>query len=563
MSKRKRRHGKVAAAGATAPAGPAWPGRLWKLLTAHPIRVCSVLVLVASVRIVATYVVFNHTIDEPAHIACGLEWLQKHTYRLEPQHPPLARIAGAIGPYLDGARLPDGLSNYQAGAVALYSGGDYGRRLALSRLGILPFFWLASAFVFLWARRSGGNGLAILAVFLFTSLPAVLAHAGLATTDMAPTAFTIGAFYAALVFAERPGFRSGLLLGILSALAVLSKFSALAFVPVTVGAMAVVHLAVERPGFRALLSHIRRWVLPLAAAAVVAALMVWAAYRFSFGPVHLKAPNWASLRVPAPEFFRGIGDAQAHLDRGHPAYLLGQRSQTGWWYYYFVLLAVKTPVAFLLLLAIGMFVWLRRVPKLWPPVVFSAALLAFSAFNRINIGLRHLLPVYAGLSLLAAFGALECVRGRRKWAVATGAVLLAWTGLASVLAHPDYLAYMNEFTGDAPEQILADSDLDWGQDMNRLGRRLQEVGATQVSFAPFVLIDYAKHGLPPVTPSHPQYPAPGWNAVSITVWKTTRMGLYHKYPEVRLWPDLVRRQERIGKSMLLYYFPPASLPGGG
>jgi hypothetical protein len=50
--------------------------------------------------------------------------------------------------------------------------------------------------------------------------------------------------------------------------------------------------------------------------------------------------------------------------------------------------------------------------------------------------------------------------------------------------------------------------------------------------------------------------------VSITVWKVTRLGLYDEHPEVRLWPDLVRRQERIGKSMLLYYFPPASLPGG-
>ena len=62
------------------------------------------LVLVASIRIIATYTVLNHTYDEPAHIACGMEWLDKGVYRWEPQHPSLARVATALGPYLLGAR---------------------------------------------------------------------------------------------------------------------------------------------------------------------------------------------------------------------------------------------------------------------------------------------------------------------------------------------------------------------------------------------------------------------------------------------------------------------------
>ncbi len=62
------------------------------------------LILIATVRIVATYSVFSYTSDEPAHVASGVEWLANGAYTWEPQHPPLARVAAAVGPYLIGAR---------------------------------------------------------------------------------------------------------------------------------------------------------------------------------------------------------------------------------------------------------------------------------------------------------------------------------------------------------------------------------------------------------------------------------------------------------------------------
>src|SRR3984957_17158358 len=62
------------------------------------------LILLGTIRIVATYTVFSHTFDEPAHLACGMEWLDKGVYQWEPQHPPLERVAGALGPYLAGVR---------------------------------------------------------------------------------------------------------------------------------------------------------------------------------------------------------------------------------------------------------------------------------------------------------------------------------------------------------------------------------------------------------------------------------------------------------------------------
>ena len=102
-----------------------------------------VLTLIASARIVSTYTVFNHTSDEPAHIACGMEWLDKGVYRWEPHHPPLARVATALGPYLLGIRSQgtdpaSPLAMLHEGAAILYREHHYDLTLAVARLGILP-----------------------------------------------------------------------------------------------------------------------------------------------------------------------------------------------------------------------------------------------------------------------------------------------------------------------------------------------------------------------------------------------------------------------------------------
>src|SRR5579872_6257558 len=162
-------------------------------LDRHSVLLAIALLLLASVRIAATYTVFNHTYDEPAHIACGMEWLDKGAYTLEPQHPPLSRIAVALGPFLLGQRSPKPSTARSAifieGREILDSGGRYDLTLSLARLGVLPFFWIACAVVYFWGRRYFSPAVAVLALALFTFLPPVLAHSGLATTDMALTAF--------------------------------------------------------------------------------------------------------------------------------------------------------------------------------------------------------------------------------------------------------------------------------------------------------------------------------------------------------------------------------------
>jgi hypothetical protein len=267
--------------------------------------------------------------------------------------------------------------------------------------------------------------------------------------------------------------------------------------------------------------------------------------------------------LPAPEFFDGIHTIMAHLRRGHPAYLLGQMGSSGWWYYYPVVLAVKTPIAFLLLTAFGVYcAWRYRANLAYLlPLAFAIGILVPSMAGHVNIGVRHILAIYIGLSVLAAAALVELGGRAPRWAGGVAVLLIVWLAATGAIHHPDYLAYFNEFVSQ-PDTVLVDSDYDWGQDTKRLAKRLRELGATSVSFGPIGTIDdeffQIFPGLPPFQHIDPLKPSEGYTAVSPTLWRAYRYELLYEHPNVKLWFEQFQPQERVG-SLLLYYIPPGSL----
>ncbi len=440
------------------------------------------LISAGSLRIASTWLVFSNTVDEPAHIACGLEWLDRHTWTLEPLHPPLARILAALGPALMGEHSHPEFGMWSEGFRILGSGRHYDLTLALARLGNLPLFWIASIAIASWARRLTSRTGALFAVLIFTTTPPVLAHAGLATTDFAVTAFTATSAVAALWFMEKPSsFRRtaprAVLLGLSLGLAIASKFSAFVFLPSILTALLAWRCLpnLRQPDFAPLRTAAR--YAPLIALA--AFITVWSIYRFSFS----KDPV-LGFGVPFPELFSGLRLLRAKNDLGSPAYLCGQCSISGFWYYFPAVLSFKTPLGMLALLALGICRGVRRdIRILLCPLIVAAAILVPAAFSRIDIGVRHVLPVYAPLSVAAGI-VLERVvsSAARRATVAFAMVFLLWHLASGALAHPDYLAYTNELAVPTPENRVVDSDLDWGQDMKRLALRARELGIREMAY---------------------------------------------------------------------------------
>jgi len=133
----------------------------------------ALLASVAVLRTVQTYATTAQGFDEPCHISAALEWLDRHTYTLDPVHPPLARAAIGLPLLFTGERYPSlppddpGTQNYNVvGNHIIYSSGHFARTLALARSGMLPFLVLEIVLVFLWARREFGDLAGVLAAAL-------------------------------------------------------------------------------------------------------------------------------------------------------------------------------------------------------------------------------------------------------------------------------------------------------------------------------------------------------------------------------------------------------------
>jgi len=538
-----------------------------RVLPSKPTLIFLLLAAIGVARITATYRGIAQTSDETPNIACGMQYLDLGRYDYGAFHPPLARLAMAVGPYLYGARaqkLPD---RWHEGNAVLKSAPRYGKALTLARLGILPFFLLACTVVWLWGRKLLGDWGALAPVFLFTNIPPVLAHAGVATMDMAVGAGICTALFTYTLWLEEGSLRRAIFFGIGLALAILSKFSAVLLLPVCIAAITLLHPRARQK---------RNWAwIP------VAFLLIWGAYRFSFGPmtehvardaaeqggIFAKIPTpllhaLETLPVPAPQLLDGLWQVHNHVDAGHTAYLLGRHSFHGWWYFFPVALAVKTPLAILLLAGFGVFA-LRRATSSEPrraqwismclPAVLTAVVLLINLPTSLNIGVRYMLPLYPLLALTAGIGTVWLWRYRRA-----AIILLVWTAISSSAAHPNYLAYFNELAGSHPERILVDSDLDWGQDMARLAAELQRRRVPYFHMSCLYTGDDTRLGLPAWDGLEPYQPVTGWVAVSQTMLKNYgwMVAQQRGRPDLAFaWLDQYQPVGRVGKSILLYYIP--------
>ena len=523
---------------------------------------------VAVARVICTYPAVSETFDEPSHISSGMEWLDRGTYTYDTLHPPLGRALIAVGPWVAGARSQGTVGHpWLEGHAVLNSTGKPRETLALARAGVLPFLVLAVVMLFVWGRRILGDAGGLVAAILFTTVPPVLAHAGLATTDMAATATIIASVVALVMWLEQPSRWRTLALGLAVGLALLAKLSALVYLSSAGAATAVLWLgtSAEERQWRA---RARR----LGVAGVVAFLLLWAGYRFSVGPlVDYARPAENRSRVveaaravarlpifPAPEYAAGLNVLRSKNADGFKNILLGERIRQGRWYFFAVALAVKTPIPFLVLASIGAFVLVRNAARnrRWTdatPVVAALAILLAALPSNITIGVRHVLPIYGPLAVMAAAGAQAL--WLRRSSVPAGAViaaaLIGWQVLESARAHPQYLAYFNQLAGAHPERVLMDSDLDWGQDLDRLSDTLKARGIKRVALSIYTKADLDQHGLPEFTELAPNTPVTGWVAISA-------FRLYLGYLGDSPFDDFawLRRYTpvaTVGKSIYLYY----------
>jgi 4-amino-4-deoxy-L-arabinose transferase-like glycosyltransferase len=337
--------------------------------------------------------------------------------------------------------------------------------------------------------RATGDEISALIAFALTAFcPTLLAHGRLATVDMAATLFifwSAATLVAALKAAALPP-HSNIKAGVLLGCALASKVSAIVLLP-----YAVMLMIARRVSSRA---H------PLKTMAAAALL--------TFIAIYLILARSVDLTLPFRTYWNEIkAVGQLYGDRYVlPQFLLGQFSHRGWPYYNLVAFAVKTPLPVLILICMA-----RRVRfEVLACFAFVVLFFAVSAFSSLNLGIRHILPIfpflYAGL-------AMAVPRNRIVYA------LVAWHVVTALVAYPSYIAYFNPLIGSHrnADRVLIDSNLDWGQDLHRLAAwsRAQHIGTIRVHYfgAGSVEYEFGPHAERWPAPGRELLP-PGWFAVS-------------------------------------------------
>jgi hypothetical protein len=201
------------------------------------------------------------------------------------------------------------------------------------------------------------------------------------------------------------------------------------------------------------------------------------------------------------------------------------------------------------------------------PLAVAVAVLAVALPSDINIGVRHVLPFYLALAL--AVGVAWEWLWRRLTSVPSRAALVSATVILSIgsfTVHPDYLSYFNAFAGRDPSNLVADSDLDWGQDMFRLRHEVAARGVDTLKFAYIGTADVSPIVGVPVKYWDGNGRLDGWVAVSETWYRRgqiyERRGRYVVEPKAMWWLDSVATPIHVGKGIRLYRVPsPRPKPG--
>lgn len=486
-------------------------GAVRRLVRRFPAEsICGAILLVMGLTLISLAAQKTITNDEVVHIPAGYQYVRSGNFSLNPEHPPLVKTLAGL-PLLPIKLKPGSVTagaNQDWGQRTLNSAMDFwrinrGRYIAIYLLARLPIILLTLALgilIFIYGRQLFGPRAAVFAVVLFSLEPTMLGHGWIVHTDIAGALGYLLFFFLLHNFCRAPTWSRAVWLALGTSFALLTKFSMIILLPIFV--MGMVYVVWRAPRFGSSRSQL---VLRSALAILILILAINAAYLFQHPRLPPADALWLSGAIPAlsarakvaiqilskifPTYYLfGLYTVMVHNRLGHPAGLLGNYSTSGWWYYFPVAFALKTTIPFLLL-SVSSLAWaLWRVigkgEKLLLAILIPIALyLAFSMTSHINIGIRHIAPVFPFLFLLGGVGLDRFLRAtwRPKISLVLIACLLGWMLVDAVRAYPNYMSFMNPLKFGRPGwQLLSDSNVEWGQDIGALARYLHAHGETKV-----------------------------------------------------------------------------------
>lgn len=565
-------------------------------------------------------------VDEIPHVGAGYSYVSKGDYRLNPEHPPLAKDLAALplrflnldqSVFDTKMWLSDINGQWEFGRYLIYNSGNDAQEITHAvKLPMLIFFILSAALIFRWGYELYGSRGAFLALILFAFSPTVVAHSRFVTTDMAALFGILYATYFFVRYLRSDTRKNFWLASIFFGVALLAKFSTILLAPFFI-LLALVYSIVNR-------EKIVNSYFPLLNSILVmligVLLVVWPVYYLhvkNYPPERQKRDTQVILQTvfgdstdrynfiikpinytsdkPAiralSQYGLGLARVFHQTSEPHYVYFLGDVTTYGSRIYFPVVYFLKEPLAWWLLAMIAMLfiAWQVNGPSKksfrgWGKVVrehfveFALVLWLLiywgsSIKSTLNIGVRHLLPVYPFMILLVSgqlskLGSRVHGLGSRKLLTIyylLFSTLLSWYVIENIKIFPHYLTYFNQVVGgpDNGYKYVVDSNLDWGQDLVRFSKwvkknNIQRIETDYFGWAdPYYYMGTAYERLWSGKYLNAQdfiarNQTDGWLAVSATFLMGSEGPANNYNPNNYLWLQSYEPISKIGNSIFVY-----------
>lgn len=549
-------------------------GAVSRFRSATTARRCLVFLLLAlfAAQVILTWRELSPGPDDAYVSVAGYLFLKIGRW-FPPEHPPLAFALCALplltlnptidvnDPYL--AR--DRRNLYNVGLNFLALNNDDERIFVLGRIPVLLLALLLGYFVYRWAGELYGGKAGLLALLLYSFSPTFVAHSGVITGsyDIALTCFSTLSLYWFWRFLSEGSWHNLLWTGFSLGCALASKTPSVLLPPLLVGLGAIAAWRTKegdgRNGLKTfagtsvafpLAARTRgsRLVLSMAALAVAFALafgVLYTVFLFPSDPLFYVHTVLRILRGPQ------LWPAD------YLYYLFGHFRTGGWWYYFLAAFAIKTPIPLLLLIPLAFWHWWKKSSGWLDEAVLllpAAAYVVLISAMAMNIGVRYLFPALPLLFIFISRTASVFTQGRVSRAA--GVVLVAWYLSTPLRVHPDYLAYFNELVGGPRHGIeyLDDSNLDWGQQLKRIQRYIDERQLQHVKLvygSSMGRLDYYRVRAQPMeTAVLARPPEPGVTYI-VGAWELVRAKEYFHVDWLKQYPVV----DRIGYSVFVFRVP--------
>ncbi|MCS7151373.1 MAG: glycosyltransferase family 39 protein [Endomicrobia bacterium] len=424
------------------------------------------LIIVIAVFIIRGFKVINRlspTYDEPVHLIQGYAYLKTGSMDIIylDDHPVLAKILSAI-PLMFLKPQPVLYTNhiywqnrqrYLFANLMLYYNNysaekllNFGRKMMiiLSALFVIPFYIIIS--------KNINKTSAMIACLLYCFNTSIAAHSCLITQDMIASIFYFLCIYGFLKYIITKNVIEMLICSLFTGVMMVTKYSVVVLLFTYV-------VLLSYFWYKKIIkfNEILKFCIFIISGIVIVGMIVY--------------------NVNFLDLFYGLEKVIYLTQQGRSTYFFGKFSTKGFLLYFPILFCLKTELPLLLVFIMSVVKFFHDVVKkkdtIEDTIVFVSIFIyiIISSFSKMQIGHRHLLPVYPLIiwqsCKLATFKKIRTIYY----------LIIIWNAFVSAKAYPWYISYFNEIIGGSENgwKHYTDSNIDWGQGLKELSIWIKKI----------------------------------------------------------------------------------------